>query len=232
MSLKSYNLLIPFSSKRKVKCDKTQPCSTCRGRGEGANCLYPDGYVPPPQQSFVTMEKFEELERRVAELRDMIGLQTGQSLRINAPQLVTPVNTSPASSQDRGGPISQHVGGPEGISPAVHANHLELAFHRLDESVENVQGTFSVPLRYPSAPQVATPDNSYLSRSQQLETAQPKAWPTIFSDSDTESSGRRNRDMQHIISVMPHDAGMDVILEYFYSSVWLTSSTSYSVVGS
>ncbi|KAI9065438.1 hypothetical protein FKP32DRAFT_1590616 [Trametes sanguinea] len=51
--------------RRKIKCDRANPCGPCVRRGEQAKCQW---HVIEPMEKYVTRSEFDELKARVAEL--------------------------------------------------------------------------------------------------------------------------------------------------------------------
>lgn len=126
--------------------------------------------------------------------------------QLSAGHLPTPVETPPdpfpLSSASTNTPIVAKA-----RSSSIRPNHLEFCFSKLDRSVEDVQGVLSVPLMYDTEVPPAAP------------------WPSIFI-SGSQRSASWIRQMQEIVSLLPSNDGIDVMLDFFFSSLWLTPSES------
>ncbi|KAF4610770.1 hypothetical protein D9613_006461 [Agrocybe pediades] len=55
--------------RRKIKCDRTQPCTPCMRRGEEAGCQW---HIVEPVEKYATKAEFEELKARYNELAALV----------------------------------------------------------------------------------------------------------------------------------------------------------------
>lgn len=229
------------SQKRKLKCDKTQPCSTCRARGEGERCQYDEGSTPPPQQSFVTVEQFQEqfrtLQAEVENLRRKLGDPPPRSASLGRRNPVSAM-PSPISLDNHISPATLSDAGPaQDQSQAAHTHcpavDVEHAFKQLDTLVEATSGADAICLssdRFRSSePITNAPTFGYgglnlLGDSSAVGTRSAPAWPTIFLAAQTDRTDRWRRDMFEITSLLPSNELMSIMLEFFFKSLWTTPS--------
>jgi hypothetical protein len=57
--------------RRKIKCDRAQPCGPCTRRNEQAKCQW---HIVEPIEKYVTRAEYDELKARVAQLEQSINL--------------------------------------------------------------------------------------------------------------------------------------------------------------
>ncbi|KAK2459251.1 hypothetical protein APHAL10511_008728 [Amanita phalloides] len=64
--------------RRKIKCDRSQPCAPCTRRGEQAKCHW---HVVEPVEKYVTRQEFDDLKTRFDELATLVH----QYMPLNSP---------------------------------------------------------------------------------------------------------------------------------------------------
>ncbi|KAI0797468.1 hypothetical protein C8Q75DRAFT_1773 [Abortiporus biennis] len=56
--------------RRKIKCDRAQPCGPCSRRGEQQKCQW---HIIEPMEKYVTRVEYDELKAKVEELQNMVN---------------------------------------------------------------------------------------------------------------------------------------------------------------
>nr|XP_019046329.1 hypothetical protein I302_05073 [Kwoniella bestiolae CBS 10118]OCF25259.1 hypothetical protein I302_05073 [Kwoniella bestiolae CBS 10118] len=113
--------------RRKTKCDKTHPCSSCVTRGEGDACAYEEGYEPITE-SFNTTAGYKEC-KAIQDRLDRIERAISSTKSPPTPSR-NGRTTAPAATQERAHGVlvsSRHKlnNGPSPMfqSPSIHPTH-------------------------------------------------------------------------------------------------------------
>ncbi|KAL0955264.1 hypothetical protein HGRIS_004154 [Hohenbuehelia grisea] len=101
--------------RRKIKCDRSQPCGPCSRRGEQAKCQW---HIVEPmvfslREKYVTRSEYEELRTRVDQLESLVHRLTSTS---SSPYLATSVYMGQAPSAGYQSVIPQHLS-PQHVEP-------------------------------------------------------------------------------------------------------------------
>ncbi|ORY35798.1 hypothetical protein BCR39DRAFT_512198 [Naematelia encephala] len=181
--------------KRKTKCDKKQPCSTCRTRNETVQCVYEDGSTPPPPQRFVSEEEFMDLKRRLE------ALESSSTVRGRGPS-----TTQQSASSTLNTPtslVSQH---PDG----ARAADVEKAFGDLEDLGYPI-GTITNMNRCPLTSRSGGP----------LGTESDALWPSIVAipgDGKFRST-RWARDMYELVQDIPGQQVTERLITHYFDRV-------------
>ncbi|EMD38137.1 hypothetical protein CERSUDRAFT_104744 [Gelatoporia subvermispora B] len=110
--------------RRKIKCDRTQPCGPCAKRGEHSKCQW---HIVEPMEKYVTRGEYDELRNRVDELEAIVsrlapGLLPTTSARAMGVQSPTmPMTPGPPIDHIQGTAITPYHRGPYTTAPTYPA---------------------------------------------------------------------------------------------------------------
>ncbi|PIL24348.1 transcription factor [Ganoderma sinense ZZ0214-1] len=107
--------------RRKIKCDRANPCGPCVRRGEQTKCQW---HIIEPMEKYVTRTEFDELKARVQELEAVLrgappaSSSSGQIPRRPSMSAMMPMTSGPAPEPIQGTAITpyQAYGTPGAVS--------------------------------------------------------------------------------------------------------------------
>ncbi|KAJ8079312.1 hypothetical protein PM082_021814 [Marasmius tenuissimus] len=93
--------------RRKIKCDRSQPCAPCTRRGEQAKCQW---HIVEPVEKYISRHEFDELKARLEYLESIVlrGAGHPQAFQIQQPGYPPSVQSGPGSSHPQHPPQSLH----------------------------------------------------------------------------------------------------------------------------
>ncbi|KAK0203294.1 hypothetical protein DFS33DRAFT_1346422 [Desarmillaria ectypa] len=109
--------------RRKIRCDRNQPCAPCIRRGEQSKCLW---NIVEPTEKYATRAEYDELKARVEHLEALVERLT-QSQSQTHPQPGPPPFISPPTQPKNLVALTFLVlGGRQRCSRRLHRSHLRL----------------------------------------------------------------------------------------------------------
>ncbi|OCH93838.1 hypothetical protein OBBRIDRAFT_252755 [Obba rivulosa] len=110
--------------RRKIKCDRAQPCGPCAKRGEHAKCQW---HIIEPMEKYVTRGEYDELRARFDELEavvsrlapGLLSAPSGRTMGMHSPTM--PMTPGPPIDHIQGTAITPYHKGPYVAAPAYSA---------------------------------------------------------------------------------------------------------------
>lgn len=101
--------------RRKIKCDRNQPCAPCTRRGEQAKCQW---HIVEPVEKYVTRAEYDELKTRFDQLEAFVQQRLGPPMGPQQPPVNIPYYQTGIPSGMPGTVSSEavHAGGPSSFS--------------------------------------------------------------------------------------------------------------------
>ncbi|KAH9843124.1 uncharacterized protein C8Q71DRAFT_236297 [Rhodofomes roseus] len=177
--------------RRKIKCDRAQPCGPCTRRGEPQKCQW---HIIEPMEKYVTRTEYDELKAKVIELEALVNRLTAGSFPVPAARMAAP--TAPVSSApiQRVEPIQgtaitpYHAAPPPSMPPSLyHAMPPSRPIPARSESSSHLnRHTRQAAARSPSSS--SRPSTSQGSSAHTATAASPAAEPSYYPTSPHASS--------------------------------------------
>lgn len=106
--------------RRKIKCDRVQPCTPCTRRGEPAKCRW---HIVEPTDKYVLRSEHEALKARIQVLEDLVqrlssATSTGQTI---LPSIASPLTGSPSQGYSQQGYFQEAISG--ATTQQTHTSH-------------------------------------------------------------------------------------------------------------
>ncbi|WWC61891.1 uncharacterized protein I303_104476 [Kwoniella dejecticola CBS 10117] len=174
--------------RRKTKCDKTLPCSSCITRGEGGSCHYEEGYEPIQTHPSSSNQEFKAIQDRLERIEAALTTHTLHS------------HLSPAATAQ-----SKLTNGRSENDTSVRA-----------ATEERAHGVLVASRTKPNHGPSPIYQNHYEQETIQSRTTAPEIWPNIVLTSTYRRSARWHREMHSILETLPNQAQMDYILDFYF----------------
>jgi hypothetical protein len=209
--------------RRKAKCSKTKPCTTCVLREEGDKCEYDDGLTPSPRQQLVTWDDYAALQARLDKVENILGIPKQEEGRSSSP-LPALVRIDQGGRPNRVEPSRR-----EDNKDHKRLDELEDAANTLEElAFSGTQSGFAA-----NSPWLETerefraqnssilPNTSKLREQTQSLVSSPKEsqrWPDITCSPGGIKTGNRKweRDMLEILDVIPSNKVILCLVNEFF----------------
>ena len=217
--------------RRKAKCSKTKPCTTCVLREEGDKCEYDDGLTISSRQQLVTWDDYAALQARLDKVEHILGIQKQEDARSSSP-------LPPAMRVDAGA-RSKHAGPShrEDNKDFKHLDELEDAANTLDEMA--FAGTQSgvaanspwLGIEPENGHQHSFTSSKFHENEHSLVPSPPKEpqrWPDITCPFGSVKTGNRKweRDMNEILDVIPNNKVILCLVNEFFLETRRTCESS------
>ncbi|PCH37929.1 hypothetical protein WOLCODRAFT_142321 [Wolfiporia cocos MD-104 SS10] len=140
--------------RRKIKCDRAQPCGPCVRRGEHSKCQW---HIIEPMEKYVTRAEYDELKARVSELEALVHrLSVGSPTTLPTRSGVSPPSVSlvPGPHYDQGTAITPYQQSPHPSGPAPYhgMQHAAHSVGRFEPSGAYTHTSRLVAPRSPTSP--------------------------------------------------------------------------------
>ncbi|KAH9917449.1 uncharacterized protein B0H18DRAFT_1087092 [Fomitopsis serialis] len=109
--------------RRKIKCDRAQPCGPCTRRGEPQKCQW---HIIEPMEKYVTRAEYDDLKTKVVELEAMVNRLTAGSFTVPPIRMVAPAGPVSSAPVPRVEPIQgtaitpYHAAPPPSMPPSLY----------------------------------------------------------------------------------------------------------------
>jgi len=209
--------------RRKAKCSKTKPCTTCVLREEGDKCEYDDGITASSRQQLVTWDDYAALQARLDKVEHMLGIQKQEDARSSSPLPLAPRNGQNGRSA-HAGPSRR-----EDNKDHKHFDELEDAANTLEElafvgtqsgSAANSPWLGHDPENGPHHSTIYPGFSKLRDNSHSLVPSpkEPQRWPDITCPPNSIKTGNRKweRDMNDILDVIPNNKVILCLINEFF----------------
>jgi hypothetical protein len=209
--------------RRKAKCSKTKPCTTCVLREEGDKCEYDDGLTPSSRQQLVTWDDYAALQARLDKVEHILGIQRQEDARSSSP-LPPAVRFNPGGRVNHAGPSLR-----EDNKEHKHFDELEDAANTLDElafagTQSGVAANSPYLEREPENGQhhssIHSGSSKFRDNTHSLVPSpkEPQRWPDITCPPGSLKTGNRKweRDMNEILDVIPNNKVILCLVNEFF----------------
>ncbi|KZT70081.1 hypothetical protein DAEQUDRAFT_223060 [Daedalea quercina L-15889] len=172
--------------RRKIKCDRAQPCGPCTRRGEPQKCQW---HIIEPMEKYVTRAEYDDLKAKVIELEALVNRLTAGSLPLPPARMAAPAAPVSSAPVPRVEPIQgtaitpYHAAPPPSMPPSIyHAMPPSRPLPARSESSSHPHRQHrQAAARSPS--QSSRPSTSQGSSQHTAAAASPATEPLYFSTS-------------------------------------------------
>ncbi|WWD20927.1 hypothetical protein CI109_105405 [Kwoniella shandongensis] len=190
-------------NRRKVRCDRTWPCSNCRARNETESCAYMDGHVPAQAIPFrsASGNEVEALKAQMKQLESHIGRLVEAASHSLAPASSLPSST-PRSYPSATSFSAPALSTPPSTTGPSETSALDRTFLALDDLSRGVNKSAS------NTPAIAlTPSTQH----------GVDAWPAIFLGTDSPIPSQRSSQLIYdIVAAIPKDEMLTMLVDHHF----------------
>ncbi|CAL1705458.1 unnamed protein product [Somion occarium] len=172
--------------RRKIKCDRAQPCGPCARRGEQHKCQW---HIIEPMEKYVTRAEFDELKSRVDELESILTqvaphLIPSHPSQVPGPSSTMPLTPGPPVDPIQGTAITPYHQAPITTGPGIYHNIIpSLRSSTRGDPPPSPHGRLTGPSRSPLASYRQTPLPPGPPPPRPMPPSQPQIPPPLRSSS-------------------------------------------------
>ncbi|WWC89325.1 uncharacterized protein L201_004246 [Kwoniella dendrophila CBS 6074] len=181
--------------RRKTKCDKSYPCSSCVSRGEGSSCQYEEGYEPTQAESSSGHSEFKAISERLERIE--VALTSRPTSNPGTPSFQYPQQRS----------LKNNTGRKLERAATQELAHSVLVASRIKGNNTSSPHTFRSPSIELSNIRSPVDDKD--------------SWPSIVLNHQYPRSPKWTRDMHAIVNSLPSQSQVDFMIDFYFSQMQL-----------